>query len=110
MTKNYLIFTEQPWVIGDLRKTLINHVLQVVNMNMMKMMIMKKKGILMRILIQQSKSLGQIMYRDSEVPLRFHDIDDDTLKQFSKLIKKTGQVFGPNYVLGQGAASSIPCH
>ena len=31
MTKNYLIFTEQPWVIGDLRKTLIDHVLQVLN-------------------------------------------------------------------------------
>ena len=30
MTKNYIIFTEQPWVIGDLKKTLIGHVLQVV--------------------------------------------------------------------------------
>ena len=72
MTKNYLIFTEQPWVIGDLRKTLINHVLQV-----------------------------QHEYDEDDDDEKEEDTDED--------LDTTGNVFGPNYVLGQRAASSIPC-
>ena len=31
MTENYLIFTEQPWVIGDFAKVLVKHILQVLD-------------------------------------------------------------------------------
>ena len=31
MTENYLIFTEQPWVIGDFAKVLVKHIIQVLD-------------------------------------------------------------------------------
>ena len=43
---------------------------------------MKKKKILMRILILQGMSLGQIMYWDKEQPLRFHVIEKSSGKRF----------------------------
>ena len=55
MTENYLIFTEQPWITGDLSTLLIDHII---------------KG----------KGIGDTMYWDENMPLYFHIVEKSTGK------------------------------
>ena len=55
LTENYLIFTEQPWILGDLGKVVLEHIV---------------KGL----------PIGATMYWDKENPLVFHVIEKDNGK------------------------------
>lgn len=67
MTENYVIFTEQPWLTGDLSSLFIEHII---------------KG----------KGIGDTMYWDPDMPLVFHVLNKATGKLFP--LKYEADAFG----------------
>ena len=67
MTENYIIFTEQPWLTGDLSSLFIEHII---------------KG----------KGIGDTMYWDPDMPLVFHVLNKATGKLFP--LKYEADAFG----------------